>query len=124
LLNRGFSGDFDAVQFQHSPGLVIHILITEYLAFPIQSQSSVYSSHIPATVRPGDTLTVEVLKLEKLLVVLGSLELTFELDITVDSAESYPINNLTTIIVLRIFKIGSTPPFDLDHVDLLSTVAD
>jgi hypothetical protein len=79
-------------------------------------------THSPSTVKPGDTLAVKVPKLEKLLIVPGSLALTFELDV---NAESYPVNNLAANIVSRIvIKIGSTPVFDLDHAHLFNTYRD
>jgi hypothetical protein len=79
-------------------------------------------THSPSTVKPGDSLAVKVPKLEKLLIVPGSLALTFEMDVNV----SYPVNNLAANIVSRIvIKIGSTPVFDLDHAHLFNThVAD
>jgi hypothetical protein len=79
-------------------------------------------THSPSTVKPGDTLAVKVPKLEKLLIVPGSLALTFELDV---NAESYPVNNLAANIVSRIvIKIGSTPVFDLDHAHLFNSYRD
>ena len=88
-------------------------------------------THNPPTARPNDTLTVNVPKIKDLLIVPGTLALTFDLDIVLDPAEpgnsvnTYPINNLSANIISRIIiKIGSTPVFDLDYAHLYNTYKD
>ncbi len=85
-------------------------------------------THDPSKAESNSLLSVRVPKVEKLLLVPGSLALTFDLDIVLDPAEpgntvnTYPVNNLAANIISQIaIKISSSPVFNLEYAYLYNT---
>lgn len=88
-------------------------------------------THNPSSVGPGDYLAVRLPKLEKLLVLPGTLALAFDLDIVLDPdrpsniVHTYPVNNVAANIISRItVKISSTTVLDLDNAHLYNSYRD
>ena len=85
----------------------------------------------PSSAKAKDTLYIEVPKPKDLLIVPGTLLLSFDMDIVLDPAEpgakvnTYPVNNLAANIISRCtVKIGSNIIYDLDHAHLYNTYKD
>jgi hypothetical protein len=97
-----------------------------------KGERTVYvDTHDPSTAKPGDTLCISLPKIENELIVPETVELTFDLDITLDRAESgttvntYPVHNLAANIFSKIvIKLGSTEVYNLEHVHLYNTYRD
>ena len=85
-------------------------------------------THNPSQAKPGDILTVKVPRLEDLLIVPGTLALTFDLSIPAEpgaTVNTYPVNNLAANIISRIVvKISSKPVYELDYAHLYNTYKD
>ena len=85
----------------------------------------------PSSAKAKDTLYIEVPKPKDLLIVPGTLALSFDMDIVLDPAEpgaevnTYPVHNLAANIISRYtVKIGSNIIYDLDHAHLYNTYKD
>ena len=85
----------------------------------------------PSSAKAKDTLYIEVPKPKDLLIVPGTLLLSFDMDIVLDPAEpgaevnTHPVNNLAANIISRYtVKIGSNIIYDLDHAHLYNTYKD
>jgi len=88
-------------------------------------------THSPSTVKPGETMRVTVKTDKGLLLIPGTLALTFDLDIVSDPTEpgssvnAYPVNNLAANIISKIFiKANSKDICILDYAHLYNTYRD
>ena len=70
----------------------------------------------PSTAKPGDDLSIKVPQLEDVLIIPGTLALTFDLDVVLDpetpgaTVNTFPVNNLAANIISKIkIKLGSEP---------------
>jgi len=88
-------------------------------------------THNPASVKPGEILSVEIPRLENALIVPGTLDLTFDmvlkatLDEDGNALPTFPVNNLAANIVSRyVVKIGSEIIYDLNYSYIYNTYRD
>ena len=88
-------------------------------------------THNPSTAKPGEILHVEVPRLEKELIVPGTLALSFDMVISPDqdadgnALSTFLVNNLAASIVSRyVVKIGSEIIFDLNYSYLYNAYKD
>lgn len=95
------------------------------------SRQLVEKTHTATTAKPGETLYVELPKVQDKLIVPGTFAMTYDMDIILDPAEpgnvvnTYPVNNLAANIISRIVvKIDSEPIYDLDYAHLYNTYID
>ena len=97
-----------------------------------KGERTVYvDTHDPSTAKPGDTLCISLPKIDNELIIPETVELTFDLGITLDPAEpgttvnTYPVNNLAANIFSKIvIKLGSTEVYNLEHAHLYNTYRD
>jgi hypothetical protein len=85
----------------------------------------------PSTAKPGDDLSIKVPQLEDVLIIPGTLALTFDLDVVLDpetpgaTVNTFPVNNLAANIISKIkIKLGSEPIYELEYAHLYNTYKD
>jgi len=88
-------------------------------------------THTPSSAKAGDTLYVPVSIKEGLVIVPGTLALTFDMEIVLDPSEpgddvnTYVVENLAANIVSQYkIKIGTKEVYDLNHAHLYNTFKD
>jgi len=88
-------------------------------------------TYTPSSANAGDTLYVHVPRPEKLVIVPGTLALTFDMEVVLDPStpgddvNTYVVENLAANIVSQYkVKIGTETVYDLNHAHLYNTFKD